>query len=397
MELDVERLVRACGEDGFEGGVTIRAQLEPVAGRFAPVKPAVYAGGLYQLDRRWWGDPAEVVEVVVIDNVPSQANRLEAALQARRAELGLPELVLDLSGVGPLPPHVPTALSSFRFPHRQADAYLRDAWLDGMPLPKSPMGQALLAATADDATALLAWFPQALLFGFWQSHLGKKGSQAKLARSWVSEIAGYRPASTETRVLGLKGDPLNLTAEEPVLFDPDDQTSWELVEGAKKAGGSKKKETLAEIGHGQVPVSAADAALGGVSFQAVEQRATVSLASLRRIHAGSPEASAAARALLVALGIVAHVGAFGRTFSLRSGADLRPVDTTWTWLGTGSDEELVVPSWDDAASLFRGCVARAEAAGLPVGSQWPADPVQLVPSPELVKVIRSTYPSPEPV
>ncbi|MGH9285694.1 MAG: type I-G CRISPR-associated RAMP protein Csb1/Cas7g, partial [Acidimicrobiales bacterium] len=221
MAIDLDRLQGACGDPSLEGGLTARADLEPLGGQGAPVAPAIYAGGLYQHDRRWFGEGAarEAVDAVVIDNTPSQANRLEAALQRMRGELGLPELVLDLSGIKGLPPHLPTEISSFRWPHRQADAYLRDSNLDGEPFVSSPVGAALAGATAAAPLALLEWFPQALLFGFWQSHLGKKRNQAKLARSWTSEIVGYRPATTETKRLGLKGDPLNLSIDESVDYD----------------------------------------------------------------------------------------------------------------------------------------------------------------------------------
>src|SRR5205807_2877406 len=129
------------------------------------------------------------------DNVASQANRLEAALEGLREGFGLPELVLDLSAVTSLPPHLPRRISGFRFPHRHADAYLRDAMAGESRFQDTPTGTALLGATADEPVALYEWFPQSLLFGYWQSHLGKKRSQAKLARSWVSEIVGYDPAT----------------------------------------------------------------------------------------------------------------------------------------------------------------------------------------------------------
>ena len=50
--------------------------------------------------------------VIVIDNVPSQANRLEEALRRHRESIKIPELVLDLSDVGNLPAHLPRRLSS---------------------------------------------------------------------------------------------------------------------------------------------------------------------------------------------------------------------------------------------------------------------------------------------
>ena len=251
-KLTVERLIAGCRDDSFDAGVNIRSELEPLAGAHTPVKPAVYEGGRYQLDRRWWspqggslaGVSPVVVDAVIIDNVPSQANRLEAALASIRGRLSLPELVLDLSGIG-LPPHLPTSVSSFLFPHRNADAYLRDAALDGKNFMATPTGQAIFAASADQPNALFEWLPQALLFGFWQSHLGKKGAQTKLARSWVSEIVGFAPATTEATVLGVKGDPLNLSIDDAVSYDEADQTSWQLSGGPK--GETKGKEERAAL------------------------------------------------------------------------------------------------------------------------------------------------------
>lgn len=394
MQIDVESLIEACGDRSQDAGLLIASQLAPLGGAGAPVKPAVYAGGRYQLDQRWIGEgeAKHAVGVVVIDNVPSQANRLEAALQRLRPELGIPEMELDLSECGSLPPHLPRLLSGFRFPHRQADAYLRDAMLDGSEFAKTAVGQEVMAATADKAAGLLQWFPQALLFGFWQSHLGKKRSQAKLARSWVSEIVGFQPASTETRMLGLKGDPLNLSVDEKVIYDPEDLLGapWQIGE-EKKAGGTKNRESLSELGHGQVPVTPSEAALGGVSFADIQQRATLSFASLRRVSVGDQEANRTARALLASLGIVAHVGAFGGAFNLRSGCDLRTSSSSWTWLGASTDETLLAPRLSAAIELFRGCVKRAEAAGLPVGTRWASEPLRLRPNAALEQVIRRTY------
>src|SRR5690606_38536877 len=170
------------------------------------------------------------------------------------------------------------------------------------------VGAAIFSATADRPQALFEWFPQALLFGFWQSHLGKKRTQAKLPRSWVSEVVGYEPATTGTRVLGLKGDPMNLSIEEPVQWNEDDLLGdeWSPVDGGSKSTEKgKKRDRLSNLGHGQVPVSENEAAPAAISFAHVAQRATVSFASLRRIHTGDAEASAAGRALLVALGLAA--------------------------------------------------------------------------------------------
>lgn len=385
MLLTVDTLIEGCRDESFSAGIMIRSTLEPLGGPGATVKPAVYEGGVYQHDTRWVGegDARRATDVIVIDNVPSQANRIESALRVHRGPLGLPELILDLTPTVELPAHLPSGLSSFQLPHRNADAYLRDAELDGVQFARTDLGRSLLIASASDPEALLNWMPQALLFGFWQSHLGKKGPQTKLARSWVSEIVGYEPATADTTTRGLKGDPLNLSIDEAVTYDEDNLLGWE-VGGTKKAGRSKSKDSLSEIGHGQVPVAGGPA---GVSFRFIQQQSSLSFAGLRRLST-----CAEGRGVVAAVGLVGHVLAFGRSMSLRSGAELRPVEVSWTWLGEHGDEPIEPLSVDTASELLAGCVERARSAGLEL-SGWGRDPVRLSPGRQLVKVIESSYPN----
>ena len=376
----------------MDDGIRIDTQLAPLGGPGGTVKPAVYEGGKYQLDRRW-ADPGEdePAPVIVIDNVPSQANRLEDALRRNRASLGIPEFVLDLSALTQLPAHLPRQLSSLQFPHRNGDAYLRDATLHGEDFTKSALGQSILDATASTCGPLIAWFPQALLYGFWQSHLGKKRTNTKHARAWVSEIVGWHPASTETRVMGLKGDPLNLTTDEPVTSNADDRTRWEVGKDAIPGG---KRDKLSEIGHGQVPFMGEDAAAGAVSFARVTQRATVSFAQLRRVGLGSngtKGADAAVRALLVALGLHAHQLAFSRGFALRSGAELRPADTSAVWLSAHGDQPCELGDVRATADLLSTARSHAQTTGVPLDG-WGREPVILAPKANLAKAIRATWP-----
>ena len=276
QRIDLAMLLAGCANDAFDDGIRIDCELEPISGPGGTVKPAVYEGGNYQHDRRWASPTdAEPTEVIVIDNVPSQANRLEDALRRNRASTSIPEFVIDFSDLRHLPAHLPRSLSSLQFPHRNADAYLRDAQLDGVDFLKTDVGQAIFNATAQTCGPLIGWFPQALLYGFWQSHLGKKRQNTKHARAWVSEIIGWQPASTETKVLGLKGDALSLIKDVQVTSDPDDRTTWKVAEGGRTAGA--KHDKLSEIGHGQVPFMGSEAAAAAISFARVTQRATVSL------------------------------------------------------------------------------------------------------------------------
>ena len=391
--IDLELLLSACADDSFDDGIRIDTELEPLSGPGGPVKPAVYEGGTYQQDRRWaMPNDAEPTPVIVIDNVPSQANRLEEAMRRNRASTPVPELVLDLSGLSKLPAHLPRRLSSLEFPHRNADAYLRDARLGDDDFIKTDLGQAIFGATAQACGPLMAWFPQALLYGFWQSHLGKKRHNTKHARAWVSEIVGWKPAATDTKVLGLKGDSLNLNTDESITSNPDDRVEWEIGKGEKVEGG--KKDKLSEIGHGQVPFMGTDATAAAVSFTRVTQRATVSFAQLRRIRLGpdhSSDADAAARALLVALGLHAHLLAFGRGFALRSGAELRPRTTTATWLGSAGDEACAIGNAEGTATLLASAVEHATSVDVPLDG-WGQTPVMLTPKDNLRRAIRATWP-----
>ncbi len=389
--ISASQLLDVSDDSSVDSAIRIEAEIEPQAGPRTPVKPAVYEGGRYQLDRRWpSGEGSEPVDVVVIDNVPSQANRLEAALDA--SDIGLPRLVLDLRELPTLPAHLPRELSSFRFPHRNADAYLRDSMLDGRGFETTELGKSILGATPWAAGPLVSWFPQALLFGFWQSHLGKHRQQTKHARAWVSEIVGWQPATVDTRSMGLKGDALNLTKDVKITSNEDDRFLWEVgearIEGAKK-------DKLSETGHGQVPfMKDGDAAPAGVSFSRITQTSTVSFSQLRRISTGvGADADAAARALVVAVGIYAHVAAFGRGFSLRSGADLRVSSKRVTWLGGSAedDREVGLPDLSVASELVAECHRRAQERGVPLEG-WLASALRLSPKPNLRKAIESTWP-----
>lgn len=391
--INIDPLRSACADTHFDDGIRIDTELEPLSGPGGPVKPAVYEGGQYQQDRRW-ASPAdsEPTPVIVIDNVPSQANRLEDALRRHRPASGIPELILDLESIGNLPPHLPRRLSSLQFPHRNADAYLRDARLGDEDFLKTEVGRAVFSATAQTCGPLMAWFPQAVLFGFWQSHLGKKRSNAKHARAWVSEIIGWNPAATDTRSFGLKGDALNLSVDEGVTYDPANSTEWQF--GKEKRTEGRKHEKLSEIGLGQVPFMGKDATAAAVSFSRVSQRATVSFAQLRRVRLGpdyGDEANSAARALLVALGLYAHVLAFGRGFALRSGAELRPAKVVVTWLGGEGDEECATLDADSALSLLKDALQTATNAGVPLDG-WGQAPLILTPKPNLSDAIRATWP-----
>jgi len=97
-------------------------------------------------------------------------------------------------------------LTSLEFPHRSADAYLRDSTVDGVPFDHSEVGRALQAADLTNASSLFAYDPGSLVFGAWNSH--RKGRQAKIPRIYSSELVGWHPQSG-SRMAGWM-DPFNL-------------------------------------------------------------------------------------------------------------------------------------------------------------------------------------------
>ena len=397
----VDDLMVALADTGVDAGLRIDTELSPIGGAGSPVKPAIYEGGRYQHDRRW-ADPDDKnpSDVIVIDSVPSQANRLEAAIADQARQLGVPEMVLDLTGdvYDHLPSHLPRRLSSWRWPHRHADAYLLDSLIDGKASDRHELGREILAATPDAADVLMSWFPQSLLFGFWQSHQGKKRTQTKHARAWVSEIIGWNPATARNqdtgemlveKTLGTKGDPYNLNIDSAIKKDVNDRfAGWEVGRGTPGRGKEKK---LSSLGHGQVPFRPNEAAPAGVSFRDISQRSIVSFAQLRRIRlaAGNdPKINASARTLLVALGLHGYNLAFGRAFHLRSGADLRPVACSVTWLGQNDDRDIEL---GDTSTLLAEAKAAAEDRGVPLDG-WGRDPIGINPNRSLKNVILNTWP-----
>lgn len=177
-----------------------------------------------------------------------------------------------------------------------------------------------------------------------------------------------------------------------MTFNPNDQAKWDV--GKAKAAGDDKKDKLSEIGHGQVPfMKSDDAAAAAVSFARVTQRATVSFAQLRRVSLNreEPKADAAARALLVALGLHAHMLAFGRGFAMRSGCELRPKATAVTYLGANGDEHWELRNAAATGKLLQSAKRHAESLRVPLDG-WGCEPKELTPKENLANAIKSTWP-----
>ena len=332
---------------------------------FPPTYPTEPGGLPYLLEKRMW--EGEARSDVVLDAVQSQANRAEEALlRARRAgRVGLPLLELRHAG------DPPTVLSSLEFPHRYADAYLRDSLLAGVKFDKSELGRSMLGATLADATALFRHDPGSLVFGAWNSH--RKGRQQKFPRVYASEVIGWDP-QVGARAAG-RMDPSSLVGAARPTGDGD----WDYSPATEKVKGAR----LSEIGHGNV---APGRQHGGVTVTSASRMATVSLAGLDRIGFGAAghEAAIAARAALAAYALLADRLAFGGpSLWLRSGCELVLVEERLEWVSRGGSVEAFDLPVAAALEVFGLAVERAAKEGLPMSLET----VALSPSPSLAKAI----------
>lgn len=344
------------------------ATYQPAGGPGSKVFPPTYPpqnGSPYVIEPRVVDGQEHVA--VQLDSTPSQANRAEEALlRAHRAgRVQVPLLQIDHTGAAPV------VLTSLEFPHRYADAYLRDSILNGVKFDQSTVGKALLASTNADASALYAQDPGSLVYGAWNSH--RKGRQQKFPRVYASEVVGWDP-QLGARNAG-RMDPLNLTGARK--GDGDD---WEFAPAAKKA----KDEKLSEIGHGNIAPNASPN--GGVTITSAQRFATVSLAGLDRIGFGSAsvDASVAARAVLAAYALLADRLAFGNpSLWLRSGCELVLESERVEWVHRGGNAEEFELTAAQAIELFGCATQHAEKEGLALSTE----PVLLTPSKALADAI----------
>ena len=385
-----DAVLDACGHDSRCGALTIRTELTPSTGHGEPVAPATLAppegarsGPRWQVERRWEHPEAEAPAVVVsLDQPQAQRQRIGESLERTREETGMPLIVMDFSGLE-LPRHIRQHVAHVRWPHRTADIYAYDALCEGQPFPEHPVGEWLLAATADEAAALFAWFPTAAAFGYWHSNLGKKRHMVRLAGAFQSEIVGWDPAVGDEPVVrkGLKGDHMNITSDTKIRrADEDDRLAgWSVAD---------KGDSPSSIGMGQVPYGEGEKqSLRPVSFRRISQTAAIVFPQLRRLGVGRGENAqdTTARALVATLLLHGHVAAFGRPFALRSGCALSPQKTVAEFDGAPMD----VPT--DTVALVRHAITCARNEEVPLDG-WDRDPLMLEPNSELARIINKTWP-----
>jgi CRISPR-associated protein Csb1 len=236
-----DRLAWALGSPREHTAIVVSAVFQPVGGAGRVVSPPTYPVSgrerdpnlAYLIGDRLVG--REQRRVVVLDQEPSQANRVEEALRdawdARRVRLPMFELRAP-TGRGEI------RLTSLDFPHRYADAYVRDSMIDSVRFDHSPVGQRLRSITAADVRPLFEREPCSLLLGAWDSH--RKGRWPKFARLFSAVMFGLDPVPG--RRMGGRLDPVNLTG---AIDDKGKaEGDWRFIPDGQRAKGQK----LSEIG-----------------------------------------------------------------------------------------------------------------------------------------------------
>jgi CRISPR-associated protein Csb1 len=368
-----DRLLEAVMPARVHTAVVVRAVYQPVGGAERTVMPPTYPVNAGERDpnARYLTDSrlvsGEQRRTVVMDQEPSQANRVEEALRDARdvGMLRLPMFELRAGGI---------RLTSLDFPHRYADAYIRDSLVDGVRFDQSPVGKRLRATAAADVRPLYEREPCSLLFGAWDSH--RKGRWPKFARLYAATMYGLDPVAG--RRMGGRLDPVNLTGA--VDDTAKAEADWKFIPEGAKAKGTK----LSEIGHGNI---APNPVPGGVTVSEIRRTASISLAGLERLRFGDAPAEAAslARAALAALALAGDRLAFGRpSVWLRSGCDLAKISETLGLERPGGEVDDLAVSAQDALDAFDELCERAAAAGIPMES----DTIALTPVPDLAEAIR---------
>lgn len=294
-------------------------------------------------------------EYVLIDSTQSWANRLEEVADDMPE---LPRIEVAVAG---------QVLSAYKLPHRVYDATLRDAELDGVPFRHSELGQALINARPDNATALLRHAPTVLLFGGWDSFAGIKVGASKWAAALSGQILGFD--ATLARKAGLRADPLGITLDNFRAYQAADPTQfWTLDENQAARDDKGKAIPLkpSEVGHGNI---LAQLVHKGTWVKGMELRSALSLTRLRRYHfpvAGQSSAALdqAARALLTALSVHLLAERLNQGLDLRAGTELDVTEVAWSVRrGLSGDQPLEV-TVDSARQAFDTALAVAARLGL---------------------------------
>ena len=372
-------------------------RLEPLGEK---VFPPTYEGGEYADESRIVkNDKGETctVDTVLLDSVQSQANRMEAALLRAydSGRIRIPMLLVDFAkgGDDPILKEV-GRITALEAPHRMCDAIFRDSMFGKERFRESELGRKLDGAKAANATGIFELCPTALLFGFWDSTGPRGGLGAKLQRALVSEIVGYQSVTgkrTSSRI-----DPLQIENNVEIYKKSGGGWTFDVSDAEKGKDGNPVKMRPSEANHGNIVPSfrhedqrTRKSVLnhGGVTLAYAEQQTVLSLAAIRRLRfplngGSNPEADAAARTLMAALGLTAICLMDDDGHDLRSRCLLDGKPGDFQFVGRGEKVSFGLDS-ESAILLLNEAIKQATSQGLP----WRDTPISLEPSKDLARLV----------
>lgn len=237
--------------DDGPAALVIREWLMPVEGTDGVLFPATFAAGDsfpggYNID----GDP-NGINVCLIDSVGSQANRIEPMFAKEKYAKLIPQIVVRAGE---------KEVNILEAGHRAGDAVVRCSEL------QKPLQDAFKMLLAGNAEELAKIAPTSLVFGVWDS----RDTQAKLPRVVASTIRAY---NVRKLTRSAQFNPAAEYVNNKLLDEPTDKAT---------------KDAYAERGFIHVPASGSHG--GVIATGGIRRDATLGLAAIRLLHAGTDKA-----------------------------------------------------------------------------------------------------------
>ncbi|HUO06748.1 MAG TPA: type I-U CRISPR-associated RAMP protein Csb1/Cas7u [Phycisphaerae bacterium] len=272
-------------DDDGPAALVIREHLIPVEGEDGVLFPATFAAGDnfpggYNVNS--FGEEKEGKNVCLIDSVGSQANRTEP-LFAREKYAGLVPQVVVKAGE--------KSVNLLEAGHRAGDAIVRCTAL------QAALQSAFKAVQQGNTEPLAKIAPTSLVFGVWDS----RDTQAKMPRLIASTIRAF---NVQRLTRSAQFNPATEFVNNGLLEEPADKAA---------------KEAYAQRGFIHVPASASHG--GVIATGGIRRDATLSLAALRLLNAGSDgQKTLALRRYILGLALVAFT--YRPSSYLRQGCNL---------------------------------------------------------------------------